>query len=171
MSDLSEAIGARLKVARKSAGFRSASAFAECQSIPISTYSQHETGKRVLSADMLMHYSQLFKVSPGWLLTGEQFSGSSAGIVEDMPVIQGKIALVEMDLFMAVLTRLVPLFSKSNRAIGDKALLDFAIEVYNGIITTSATDDAKLAMINLSVRSLERGAQPQEPQEKVSSTG
>ena len=52
-------IGLRLKAARKAAAYRTACAFANAHDIPVSTYSQHENGKRVLNADMLLQYSEL----------------------------------------------------------------------------------------------------------------
>lgn len=70
MHSLLQEIGARLRFARKIAGYSSARCFAVQHSIPESTYSQHETGKRALSIEMLLHYSQLLKTNPNWLLTG-----------------------------------------------------------------------------------------------------
>lgn len=71
MSRLSQQqIGTRLREARRAAGYSSARYFATTHNIPESTYSQHETGKRSLSVDMLLHYSTLLQVNPGWLLTG-----------------------------------------------------------------------------------------------------
>lgn len=72
ISEIDKRIGERLQQARKGAGYRSARAFARAQSMPESTYSQHETGKRSLNPEMVIYYSQCFNVDPGWLVSGRE---------------------------------------------------------------------------------------------------
>ncbi|MCC2666663.1 MAG: family transcriptional regulator [Gammaproteobacteria bacterium] len=70
-TQLTEELSKRLRAARKAAGFKSAKEFAKEYGVPVSTYSQHETGKRSISSDLIMNYSAYFKINPSWLLTGE----------------------------------------------------------------------------------------------------
>lgn len=155
MSEIARAVGARLKQAREEAGFRSASAFATHWEIPISTYSQHETGKRVLSADMLIYYSDLLKVPAGWLLSGEGGVGKDHMValvpIDDKPVV------VDVWLLKEIFLRIVPLFAEISSEITSQELIDFAIEVYNGVAITSSSVQDKLAMAELSITSLKRG--------------
>lgn len=86
MSDLDQEIGKRLRKARKLRGYKSARAFAIEQKIPESTYSQHETGKRSLSPEIVLRYCDCLDVDPGWLLSGREgnmsVSGDAAAVAE-----------------------------------------------------------------------------------------
>lgn len=62
-------IGARLKMARKAAGFGTAVAAAESLGVVYATYAGHENGNRGLRAS-LEQYARRFGVSADWLLTG-----------------------------------------------------------------------------------------------------
>ncbi len=74
----------RLRLARKAAGFQTEKLFAEKYNIPLTTYSQHETGKRVMAVEVLVRYSQRLKADLLWLLTGEK-NLSSIPIKEKSP--------------------------------------------------------------------------------------
>src|SRR4051812_36151627 len=67
---LTEDIAKRVRAARKAAGYKSAKEFANRYKIPLSTYSQHETGKRSINAELIINYSSYFTINPCWLLTG-----------------------------------------------------------------------------------------------------
>jgi hypothetical protein len=71
MDNLDQKIGMRLRKARKLRGYKSARAFAIKHSIPESTYSQHETGKRSLSPTIVLSYCGHLDIEPGWLLAGD----------------------------------------------------------------------------------------------------
>ena len=62
----------RLKYARTKSGFRTAREAAEYLSIPYGTYSGHENGSRGVKEAELLHYAKVFKVSPFWLIYGQQ---------------------------------------------------------------------------------------------------
>ena len=188
MVDLTKSIGMRLKAARKAAGYRSATAFAGKRDIPMSTYSQHECGKRSINVESLVYYAEQLGIQAGWLLSGqgEPFQstiqdvakknecvhktlGNQSGPinVQDSkesqlgPIVE-PIATVDMHLFKEILVRLLVLHSEEHVEISDKELIEFAIEVYNGIINTSASLVDKIAMIDLSIASLKRGVTKQE---------
>ncbi len=179
MSKLSEQIGLRLRAARRAANFRSARTFAFQNEIPESTYSQHETGKRALSPEMLLNYSQLLNVDPGWLLTGdgspylmqgqdqerEQLISQEMqnlrnfldGSMYKIPPIKGRIALIDMELFLDVLRAIAVSFSNDKISVSYEDLIDFCIDIYNNVVTTSVNEKNRKSMINLSISSLKRG--------------
>ena len=177
MSDLSMQIGNRLRAARKAAGFKSARAFAEKYEIPESTYSQHELGKRSLNADTLMKYSALCAINPSWLLTGagqpylskntskekllfsnlEPISNAVSPTL-DLCIQKDGISTVDMALFVEIIQRVVRHTQKQCINLGVSELIEFCIDVYNGVIATSADEANKETMIDLSVSSLQRGA-------------
>lgn len=70
-SCLNQDIGSRLRHARRLYGYRSARSFAQLHDIPESTYSQHETGKRALSPELIVFYCRIFNIDPTWLLMGK----------------------------------------------------------------------------------------------------
>lgn len=61
---------ARLRQARKDAGFHSAAAAAEALGVKYPTYASHENGSRGIESEALQHYARRFGVSVDWLLTG-----------------------------------------------------------------------------------------------------
>lgn len=63
-------IGGRLKVARKAAGYDSASDAATALGMKYPTYAGHENGSRGLQKN-LARYATFFRVSIDWLLTGK----------------------------------------------------------------------------------------------------
>ncbi len=66
--------------------------------------------------------------------------------------------MVDMNLFNHVLLRFVPLLKDASLCFDSEELMHFAVEVYNGVIMTSASHADKIAMIELSITSLKRGA-------------
>jgi len=61
----------RLKSARIVRGFKNAKKAALYFGWIYETYSQHENGTRGLTSKRAEVYAKAFRVSPGWLLTGE----------------------------------------------------------------------------------------------------
>lgn len=64
----------RLLKARTMAGFRSGRSAAAAIGVKPATYASHENGTRTFSVPDAQHYADFFKVSAGWLLTGEAVS-------------------------------------------------------------------------------------------------
>jgi transcriptional regulator with XRE-family HTH domain len=63
-------LGARLRAARKAAGFKTSKEFLNKHSVPASTYSQHESGARVPDDETLKFYSKVFDINLDWLKKG-----------------------------------------------------------------------------------------------------
>src|SRR5437870_3986654 len=64
-------MGDRLRTARQEAGFDSARAAALRHRWTVSTYSAHENGQNDFDEQTARLYGKAFKVSAGWLMTGE----------------------------------------------------------------------------------------------------
>ena|SRR3990167_10391069 len=64
-------LSARLRAARKAAGFKTSKAFIKKHNIPASTYSQHESGSRLPDDKTLKFYSKTFDVNFDWLKSGK----------------------------------------------------------------------------------------------------
>lgn len=74
----------RLRKAREAAGFPSARAAAKRFHWVESTYSSHENGQTSVPPRAAAKYAKAFKVSPGWILTGEEpLGGVLDAIVKD----------------------------------------------------------------------------------------
>ncbi len=67
MSDMSD----RLKEARAKAGYASARSAALKFGWPVSTYGAHENGQNDYDAEAAAKYAKAYRVSPAYLLTGE----------------------------------------------------------------------------------------------------
>lgn len=195
MNETIKKIGIRLRAARKAGGYRSATAFASEKNIPMSTYSQHEGGKRSINAEMILYYCEQLAIEPGWLLSGygTPFTADNKDlhkkneIINDVleeeygltleteqenslgPIISD-VTRVDVQLYKEILVRLLPLYREDNVQITDKELIDFSVEVYNGIVTTSAAMKDKIAMIDLSIASLKRGVVKQKAAEQEQKT-
>ncbi|EKD72815.1 MAG: hypothetical protein ACD_45C00578G0002 [uncultured bacterium] len=64
-------LGARIRAARKAAGFKTAKTFLKKHKVPASTYSQHESGARTPDDKALKFYSKVFDVGFDWLKNGK----------------------------------------------------------------------------------------------------
>jgi len=156
MSDLDQEIGKRLRVARKSRGYKSARTFAIEQQIPESTYSQHETGKRSLSPETTLRYCACLGIEPGWLLTGQEASAGVSQENESVPEatlnasyrqsnnqqIENASAKmtddhvsINMDVFRGVLHRAITRFLNSEtKSVNVDELIAYCFGVYNGLV-------------------------------------
>lgn len=178
MEDASKQIALRLKIARKTAGYKRAKNFALTHKIPFSTYSQHETGKRPLSAELLLKYGEILEINPSWLLTGkghpcpgsyseparnlliesEVEALSTEGIfpTPEFPTISAEDtdAVVNMKLFKKILLQVASLLADKKLALDRGELVDFCIDIYNNIIGISDEKNNRDLAIQLSIHSL-----------------
>lgn len=61
----------RLRQARKQAGYRTMQDAAKAQKWSYATYKSHECGERGIRVKAATIYASVFRVTPGWILTGE----------------------------------------------------------------------------------------------------
>lgn len=77
--------GRRLKQARVSAGFRSATNAATFLDIANPTYLSHENGSRQIREDLAEEYAEKFNVSAEWLLYGTEDAGQAGNVASPRP--------------------------------------------------------------------------------------
>lgn len=164
----------RLKSCRIISGFKSARSFADTFSVPLKTYSQHESGARKIPLENLVEYASNLKIDPYWLLTGEGFPSGSDELNEiigeylfanhDQRLVLPKLYIdkksqVDGKLLTNILSKLIELISNNNIKINCFDLVEFAYSVYNNIIDTSADEKTKNKLIDLATNSLLTGTQ------------
>jgi transcriptional regulator with XRE-family HTH domain len=172
-TQLTEEIAKRLRAARKAAGFKSAKSFASKNDIPLSTYSQHETGKRSISAELILNYSRHFQVHPYWLLTGEgepyfddthqdqkviiekeTFSiSSSAKLNEKL----NEYRRADVELLKKILLKGGPLLEDPSLKLSYSRLIHHCFEIYNTVANLTASSEEKEKIIQLTLSSLKQG--------------
>lgn len=180
MNELAKNVSIRLKIARVASGFHSAKEFIEKHSIPASTYSQHENGKRALSLENITHYADLTNVDAAWLVTGrgnpcgEKFnqSGLEEKILAEqerlenmgeldvsaIPLvsIEKKFSSVNIHVFRKILNILLPLLKDvPDPKVED--IVDFCFDLYNKIIATNANDFEREKLIKIGFDSFFKG--------------
>jgi transcriptional regulator with XRE-family HTH domain len=77
-------LGARLRAARKAAGFKTSKTFLKESKIPASTYSQHESGARIPDDKILKFYSKIFTVNFDWLKEGKGLPYSNPNLTNNI---------------------------------------------------------------------------------------
>ena len=174
MSKSSKEIGQRLRTARFAAGYRSARDFTTQFSIPESTFSQHETGARSIKIDQARQYCEYLRVDLSWLLTGhsaqidreqlqqleiqaEKLLVRQKRNLETISVGRDEAQLVHIDVLFEIFRACVPVFKQVKPNFQFEEIIEFCMDVYNSIVSTSADLASKDAMIQLSVSSLKRG--------------
>lgn len=193
MTFILQDIPKRLKIARIAAGYRTARDFIRVHGIPVSTYSQHERGERVLTLENVGYYSNILNIDPAWLLTGkgnpcghqanenlekqiilaqEQMINTGELDATEIPIInsENNYATINVLVFRKILEQLIPLL----RFIPDPKnsdAVDFCFEIYNRIITTNADENDRIMLIKFCFDSffkgLEMGIKDDSPQSKA----
>lgn len=129
-TNLDQKIGRRLRIARKACGYKSARAFATKYSIPESTYSQHETGKRSLGPELLIFYSECLGIEPGWLVSGADeiivYKGQQAD-TKDVLTIPANF--VDTVLLKQVVRQEMPRFVEYTQRSSIENLLDHCLKI------------------------------------------
>jgi transcriptional regulator with XRE-family HTH domain len=168
---LVEEIAKRLKASRKAAGYKSAKDFAISQNMPLSTYSQHETGKRSINAELIITYSSKLEINPYWLLTGkgDPYFGTigpekraiieqeNYSITKESAKESDKYRQIDLDLLKKVLFAAEQLFNDKSVKLSYQELINYCFEVYDIVSTLTVDTMEKEKIINLTISSLKRG--------------
>jgi transcriptional regulator with XRE-family HTH domain len=171
MTTLMEDIARRLRAARKAAGYKTAKDFAQTKNIPISTYSQHENGKRSISVELLFTYSSSFQVNPYWLLTGEGepylgrnnkekktiLEKESFSITDKVQESSPNYAFIDVELLKKTLLAIEPLFNDESLNLSFAQLIDYCFNVYEKVSNIEADLSEKEKIIHLTISSLKLG--------------
>jgi transcriptional regulator with XRE-family HTH domain len=167
---LKEEIAKRLKAARKAAGFKSAKDFAKTRSIPLSTYSQHETGKRSINAELIISYSSQFQVNPSWLLTGDGEPYFEDNQKDKIAIIDREIFSIspkmqekpnqyhhsDLELLKKILLMAGPFFEDKSIKLSYSELIHHCFEIYDSVSRLTADTEEKDKIINLTLSTLKR---------------
>lgn len=154
-STLVEQMAGRLREARIAAGYKTLSAFSMKNGIPLSTYCQYEMGKRCLGAEIIVDYSRLLNIDPGWLLTGENpridcYSQSKNNL---QPIKNGP-SWVDVSLLKEIFKFLLPVLNDQSLKFEPEEILDFYFDIYNNLIQTSTDEKDRRIIIEMLVNSL-----------------
>jgi hypothetical protein len=180
MNTIYQQMALRLKIARQSAGYKTAVEAAHAFGIPQGAYFQHENGRRNINAEQLIDYGQKFGVSPHWLLTGEghpcpkdkaerkaaidkavaSFQNSGQLPASTYPPLaeQDASALVDMPLFREILTAALSEVMQQRLDIHSEALFSFCIDIYNNVAFSKEDKETRRKMIQLSIHSMLMGS-------------
>jgi transcriptional regulator with XRE-family HTH domain len=168
--NITKEIAKRLKAARKSSGFKTAKEFSIAQNIPLSTYSQHESGKRSINAELLMNYSIKLQINPYWLLTGNGDAFLGKIDLEKKYILENEnfsilnneekfknYSFIDIQLLKKILILAEPLLNDKTVKLSYPKLIDYCFELYEVIVTLTVDLMEKEKIINLSLSSLKRG--------------
>ncbi|KTD04518.1 Helix-turn-helix domain protein [Legionella geestiana] len=179
MGELVLEVAERLKIARLANLFKTAKEFAIHHSIPVTTYAQHESGKRALGIESLFSYAEMLGVDPAWLLTGR----SPAVTDLDKDLLEGRIferqeralysgnthvgnmffidenkkfSTINITLLRNILAQICLLYTQvpGHNVMN---LIDFSFDLYNKIIGINGNESEKNMLISLSVSSFLKG--------------
>jgi transcriptional regulator with XRE-family HTH domain len=105
-------LGARIRAARKAAGFKTAKSFLKKHKVPASTYSQHESGARTPDDQALKFYAKVFEVDLNWLKTGKGQPFTKTTPFQQETLAEESIQLkrkepINAELFKKIITRCI----------------------------------------------------------------
>jgi transcriptional regulator with XRE-family HTH domain len=182
MSTLDEQIGIRLKIARKSFGWKTATAFCDAVCIPKSTYSQYEKGHRNFTVESCIKYSKLLDIELNWLLTGQghpcpkskdgrerkQFIETEVKkfhAKRELPSINKSQASVESgyisvngELFLRIVMATVNAIDSKKQLYNGKEFMEFCLDLYNNIEPLNLPVAEIDNLIHLSINSALKGS-------------
>lgn len=133
-------MGARIRAARKAAGFQTAKSFLKKHKFPASTFSQHESGSRIPDDDTLKFYCDTFEVNFDWLKEGKgqpykKINNNQKQVMAeeltDLKRLHPKKSSIDKDLLKKILTHTI---KKSNVKIAvDKIqlIVNTTVEIYS----------------------------------------
>lgn len=154
------AISARLKAARKFKGYQTASSFARQQNFPITTYLQHESGKRSISVDVLKKYAAILDVNPIWLFFGyeshKEDENKGFNHLESLAYNEISsnmdIIMVNIDVALFLIESLIDGMIQTKSIPYD--YLSFCNEILRGSYINGSLTKEKKHLIKLSIKSM-----------------
>ncbi|MHB1948750.1 MAG: helix-turn-helix domain-containing protein [Gammaproteobacteria bacterium] len=144
-------LGARIRASRKAAGFKTSKAFIIKYKIPASTYSQHESGKRVPDDEALKYYSKVFDVSFTWLKTGEGHPYKKPLLIQNKVMNEELTDLkksnatssIKTELLISILEAILKSHQCNLSYRKIEKVVTESIEIYSDIISTASSSEAQ----------------------------
>ncbi len=138
--------GARLRAARKAAGFLTAREFIDKYDIPKSTYSQHETGSRNPEDECVKHYAKLLNVRYAWLKDGDglpfaRMSETKKTTMQEelLDISPVKQQITDVTLLTKIFDELLQQHEMQNTKLNTKKLVAKAVKAYNEAMKNGKT--------------------------------
>ncbi len=158
---MSDAIrfGARLRAARKAAGFKTSLSFTRKYKIPQSTYSQHESGTRNPDEQAMKNYSKCLGVRYEWLNNGDglpytKINTNQKTVMQeellDIKPMSKSTQLVEIDhqeLLVKILDELIRFNDKQKHKLNISKIVSDAVALYQDIVSSGENRSAQLKMV------------------------
>ena len=146
-------LGARLRAARKAAGFKTSKDFLIKYKIPASTYSQHESGKRVPDDETLKFYCKMLKVSFNWLKSGEghpfkKETSSQKTIISEELIDLSKYADINPDLLARILKSLLTKYDVHLSENKLKVISNETVKIYKRVIPLASGKNQHIKLLN-----------------------
>lgn len=151
-------LGARLRAARKAAGFNTSKAFLKKYKVPASTYSQHESGARTPDEDTLRYYSKVFAVSFAWLKagSGQPFGRSTLSktnimkeeLLDLTPLKSMKkqtMSQIDQPLLTTILTDLINFHTANKSKQALSVTVKDAVKLYANVINHANENKSQIA--------------------------
>lgn len=133
----------RLKQARVKNGFSSARTFAIKNNIPDSTYTQHESGKRKMSIEILFGYCSILQVDPCWVITGDSSLSNEKPAFPSLPLYKdwnkSPRDKLKMPVNLAVLVKIILKLVNTTMARPSSTNIDINVcyIIYNSVVNSS----------------------------------
>lgn len=151
---LSREIADRLKIARKNAGFKTAKDFAVFHHIPITTYSQHESGKRSITPEIIVNYCTKLQINPNWLLLGN-ISIHQAPMNQQNSQHEQHI-MVDLILLKNILMKGEDIFTNEVLDLTYQELINYCFDIYDIVSSLTINSIEKEKIINLIISSYKK---------------
>lgn len=128
---MANSIAGRLKFARIKAGFSSAAEFANKYSISYITYSQHESGKRNLSPELILKYADHTNVDASWLLTGQEPNiNKKEGGLQLSDNVDNNLPPIDANSLWDIYSEINKLIMELNLNVAEKFKFILCVEIY-----------------------------------------
>lgn len=147
-------LGARLRAARKAAGFKTSKTFSKKNKVPMSTYSQHESGARMPDDETLKFYSKIFLVNFDWLKDGKGAPYSSINTAINMLEEElfdlnsfKPISSINQNLLTSILSELISIHASKISNQTSKKIATDTLKIYKAISQRDTSDKNKMKIL------------------------
>ena len=155
-------LGARLRAARKAAGFKTSKTFVLKHNIPASTYSQHESGSRIPDDESLKFYSKIFDVNFNWLKLGkgspfQTYNSEKRQTISDELINLKKTRpITDVDLLATIFHELAEQHNTVMAFNKIKLLLATSLEIYQNILSSTRSKSMQATVLKKEIVSYKK---------------
>jgi transcriptional regulator with XRE-family HTH domain len=150
--------GARLRAARKAAGFKTSKTFLKESKIPASTYSQHESGARIPGEKILKFYSKIFAVNFDWLKEGKGLpytqTNSTKSILEEELLDLSKFkptTSLNQSMLTMILHDLLSAHANNISSKIVKKIVNDAFKIYENVVSADISNTHQMKLLKRTI--------------------